>query len=640
MVRRSAAHLARLGAFRLAESVLLRGATRHARRPDLPRAVSLRGVKPAASPKRTGLGEGYLVCVNATKLALDISERSLMNGSMVERSNRATVVIAARLQAVLMAETAACIAFFVHGIRPADTSGPHHVVAPAVVALLLISLAIWSVVRRPTAVSRFLARLFFLAHTVLVATVFLRPLGDHFRQGLLNAGVAVAEHIFLPPDVLVPQTPLFSATFGAAALFGLTAAFELFRLQRSSKLEREGVAVDTARSSRRSLRSTSTSKGSAGPARLMGLASSMLLDAPFKSLGTLIGVVVSVFLMAQQTSLLAGILGRVTSLVNGSGADIWIASVSTESTDATESIPSSYVGVAAGTLGAAWAAPIVQGISRVTRPDGVREFVKVLGVEAPRYAGLPHTLAPGTTPNSLRASGRLFLNWNDRPTFGQAVPGDRIEIGGQEGVVGGFFKGMDPHSPYYYIYANIDDARAFTQFPLDRVTFVAVGAEPGVELAGLRDRLQARMPNALVKTRAELSAMEERYFLVRTPVGLVFGMGATIAALIGAAIVAVTMYSTAVDRARDFGTLKAIGATSRDLLHLLLAQALMFSAIGYLLGVGLFLGIRSQVPQLPLVVQPHLLALVGCAAVASCVLACLAAIRRVLALDPAIVFKA
>ncbi len=372
---------------------------------------------------------------------------------------------------------------------------------------------------------------------------------------------------------------------------------------------------------------------------LTGLALRMLLDAPAKSLGTLIGVVVSVFLMAQQLSLLTGILGRVTSFVSSTGVDVWIASPATESTDATDSIPASKVGAAAGTPGVAWAAPIVQGVGRVTRPDGVREFVKVLGVEAPRYAGLPRALAPGTTAASLRAPGRVLLNWNDRPSFAAAEPGDRVEIEGQAATVAGFFRGMDPHSPYYYVFANLDDARALTAFPQDRVTFVAVGAAPGQTLEALRERLQARIPNVLVKTRSELAAMEERYFLVRTPVGVVFGMGTVVAALVGAAIVAVTLYSTAVDRARDYGTLKAIGARSRDLLWLLLVQAWMFAAVGFVVGIVAFLAVRHLVPALPLVAPPRLILGVAAAALASCTLASLAAIRRVLALDPALVFR-
>jgi len=365
----------------------------------------------------------------------------------------------------------------------------------------------------------------------------------------------------------------------------------------------------------------------------------MLLDAPMKSLGTFIGVVVSVFLMTQQTSLLTGILGRVTSFVGKSGVDIWIASLATESTDATDTIPASKVGAAAGTPGVAWAAPVVQGFSKVTRPDGVREFVKVLGVEAPRYAGLPRTLAPGTTPASLRGSGRIFLNWKDRPAFAAAEPGDRVEIDGKAAVVAGFFEGVDPHNPFYYVFVNIDDARALTGFPQDRITYAAVGIEPGARPADVKARLEARIPNVLVRTRDELSAMEERYFLVRTPVGLVFGMGSLVAALIGAAIVAVTLYSTAIDRARDYGTLKAIGARRRDLLQLLLAQAWIFAAAGYTAGMAAFLVVRAHYPELPMVTPPRIVLGVALAAFVSCTLASLAAIRRVLKLDPALVFR-
>lgn len=374
--------------------------------------------------------------------------------------------------------------------------------------------------------------------------------------------------------------------------------------------------------------------------RLGSLAFRMLFDAPFKSLGTLVGVFISVFLMAQQTSTLAGILGRVTSFVDASGIDIWITSLATESTDATGSLPASKVAAAAGTPGVAWAAPIVQGIGKVTRPDGVQENVKVLGVEPPRYAGLPRNLAAGTTAQSLRGSGRIFLNWIDRPTFAAAEPGDRIEINGRAGVVSGFFLGVNPHNPFYYVFANIDDARSLTSFPQDRVTYVGVGITPGERVAEVKARLEARVPDVLVKTSAELHEMEKRFFLVRTPVGVLFGLGTVIAALIGATIVAVTLYSTAIDRARDYGTLKAIGATQRDILQLLLFQAWIFFAVGYVLGMLVFGLVRFHFTELAMAVTPSLVVGVALAAFTACTLASLVAVRRVLLTDPAIVFRA
>ncbi len=374
--------------------------------------------------------------------------------------------------------------------------------------------------------------------------------------------------------------------------------------------------------------------------RLGSLAFRMLFDAPFKSLGTLVGVFISVLLMAQQMSTLTGILGRVTSFVDASGIDIWITSVATESTDATGTLPASKVAAAAGTPGVAWAAPVVQGLGRVTRPDGVQENVKVLGVEAPRYAGLPRVLAAGTTAESLRGSGRIFLNWIDRPTFASAEPGDRIEINGRAGVVAGFFLGVNPHNPFYYVFANIDDARSLTDFPQDRVTYVGVGIVPGARVAEVKAQLEARLPDVLVKTTAELHEMEKRFFLVRTPVGVLFGLGTVLAAIIGAAIVAVTLYSTAVDRARDYGTLKAIGATQQDILQLLLLQAWIFFAAGYVLGMLAFGIIRLSFSELAMAVTPRIVIGVALAAFTSCTLASLVAVRRVLLTDPAIVFRA
>jgi putative ABC transport system permease protein len=263
----------------------------------------------------------------------------------------------------------------------------------------------------------------------------------------------------------------------------------------------------------------------------------------------------------------------------------------------------------------------------------------VLGVRPPRYAGLPRTLSPGTSTSGLRASDRVFMNWNDRGTFAAAQPGDRVEVDGNAGVVAGFFEGMDPHSPYYYFYANVDDARGMTDFPQDRVTFVAVGLAPGASVADVKRALATRIPDVTILSRQDLHDAEIRYFLQRNPVGLVFGMGTVVAAVIGGAIVAVTLYSTVIDRTRDYGMLKAIGARRRDLFQLLLLQAWAFALAGYAIGAGGFFAVRHAYANLPMKSTPGMLASVALAALLSCTLASFAAIRRVLTLDPAIVFK-
>lgn len=372
---------------------------------------------------------------------------------------------------------------------------------------------------------------------------------------------------------------------------------------------------------------------------MVGLAIRMLLDAPFKSLGTLLGVFVSAFLMLYQLSALAGLLGRVAAVPDAADVDLWIGSQATESIGATDSIPESRVSAAASTRGVAWAEPIVLGTAPVTRPDGVRECVSLFGVKPPRYAGLPRTLAAGTEHATLRGRARVFLNENDRPSFAAARPGDRLEIDGRTAFIAGFFRGMDPHASCFYMYANLDDARSMTGTPEGRVTFVAVGLEPGARWEDVKQRLLARIPSVSVFSRQELRAAEIRYFLVRTPAGLFFGVGVAVAALVGGVFVAVTLYSMVIDRTRDYGMLKAVGARRRELLQLLGIQAWSFAVVGYALAVGAFSLARAGLTSLSLPVTPELLGGEGLSSLVTCTLASLAAVRRVLTLDPASVFR-
>ena len=373
--------------------------------------------------------------------------------------------------------------------------------------------------------------------------------------------------------------------------------------------------------------------------RLAKLALQMLVDVPYKSLGTLLGVFISAFLMLQELSTLEGILTRVAAIPDTAGVDMWIASSATESIGATDSVPESRLAAAAGTPGVAWAAPVLLGMGRVTRPDGVRECVSVLGVKAPRYAGLPRRLATGTTPDSLRGTSRIFLNNNDRPSFGAAQLGDRIEINGRAGIVSGFFEGMDPHAPCFYVYANIDDARAMTDYPDDRVTFVALGLDAGARVEDVKRRLSARVADVRIFSRKDLHDAEVRYFLVRTPAGVFIGVGVAVAAIVGGIFVAVTLYSMVLDRIRDYGMLKAIGARSRELVQLLLLQAWSFAVAGYGLGVVCFLLVRHLLTTLRMVVTPQILITVAIVSFLTCTLASISAMRRVLTLDPAHIFR-
>jgi len=105
-----------------------------------------------------------------------------------------------------------------------------------------------------------------------------------------------------------------------------------------------------------------------------------------------------------------------------------------------------------------------------------------------------------------------------------------------------------------------------------------------------------------------------------------------------------TIYTATLERAREYGVLKAIGADNRQLLGVVFAQAFSAAGLGYVVGVGLAYGTAAGVsrlfPDMLILIEPsrwlgEIPILVVIITIAS-----LSPIRRVMSLDPMVVFQA
>jgi putative ABC transport system permease protein len=98
-----------------------------------------------------------------------------------------------------------------------------------------------------------------------------------------------------------------------------------------------------------------------------------------------------------------------------------------------------------------------------------------------------------------------------------------------------------------------------------------------------------------------------------------------------------------IENLKQFGALKAIGVTNRRLVGMILLQALVVAGIGYSLGIGLvsiFFEITlTKVATRGLVLMWQSVAGTGAIIFLIVILASLLSIRRVLVLEPAVVFR-
>jgi putative ABC transport system permease protein len=374
--------------------------------------------------------------------------------------------------------------------------------------------------------------------------------------------------------------------------------------------------------------------------RTMGaVAIKMMFYDKLKLAGTLLGVVFAVVLSNQQAGTFLGLVYKNVMFTENATADVWILPPGAETFAAGRVLSTSDAMQAKAMPGVAWAEPLLVTNGTIKLPGGGTEAVTVIGVKHPYEAGGPWNLVAADRSVLARPDTMIFED-GDRENLGALNLGSIREISGRNVTVGGFTWGLIPFGPSY-AFADFDLARELAKTPQDRASFVLVKLAPGTDVATFKEALAARVPESVVVTKSEFRSMTVKNLLFKTALGITFGTSTVFGLIVGFVIVSLSMFSSVVDNIREFGTLKAIGATNLDLMMLLFVQAVMFGVIGSVVGLALVSqmakGIRSA--KLALNLPPIMTFGTGVLMVLLCVFASSLALIRLRRVEPAMVFR-
>jgi putative ABC transport system permease protein len=173
------------------------------------------------------------------------------------------------------------------------------------------------------------------------------------------------------------------------------------------------------------------------------------------------------------------------------------------------------------------------------------------------------------------------------------------------------------------------------------LSFVLVDAEPGVAPEEVCRRIE-ELTGLQALTRAQFFRKTIRYYLAKTGIPVNFAVTVLLGFLVGTAIAGQTFYLFTVENIRQFGALKAMGTSNWTILGMVLAQAVQVGLIGYGVGVGLaavFGQVVKGASRLSFFMPWQVLAITAGAVFVIVLLASLLSIRKVLVVDPAIVFR-
>lgn len=362
-----------------------------------------------------------------------------------------------------------------------------------------------------------------------------------------------------------------------------------------------------------------------------------------KSIGVTIGIVISTFLIGQQIGIFTFLTGLMSAMVRNTSADIWIVDMKAINANALGTLDSRVVAEARSVEGVDHAEPMVIAPAMATFQDGTTATVEVLGSEAPNLGAGPKAedILEGRRENLLQEN-TVSGDYYDRNLFGgSAAVGTEFEINGRRAVIGAQTNNLRGFAGCL-MYTTAERARYYAGLPPNMINSVLVYVKKGENPAKVRDRINARIPNARAWIAQDLADSTINDTLSNSGIGISTGTLILFALISGFFIIGLTMYSAALDRIKDYGTLKAIGASGGFIRGLILMQALIFAIVGFLVAFAFLEGFRKGSAGSGLVFSFPWYIVLGIFAVTVFISlsGAIFALRRITSVEPAAVFRA
>lgn len=196
----------------------------------------------------------------------------------------------------------------------------------------------------------------------------------------------------------------------------------------------------------------------------------------------------------------------------------------------------------------------------------------------------------------------------------------------------------------------VSDSTFLQLFPTRKADQIEVGLitlQPGADIEKVREQLQIGLnpdpqkPFVEVGTPETFAQKERTYWANGTGIGFIFSLGVIVGFIVGIVIVYQILYSDVSDHLPEYATLKAMGYTDNYLLRVLLQEALLLAALGYLPAFFLSFGLYQltfAATLLPIYMKVDRAINVFILTVIMCTISGTIAMRKLRSADPADIF--
>ena len=383
---------------------------------------------------------------------------------------------------------------------------------------------------------------------------------------------------------------------------------------------------------------------------MIRVALQMLLGDRAKFIGILIGVTFVSLLITQQAAIFDGLIARSHGAIDDVGvADLWVMDPKVQQIDDYKPMTDTTLTRVRSVAGVAWAMPYLRTQIKARLPDGTQQSCVVIGVDDTTLVGVPPIMREGRAEDLRRADGVVVEAREAANKLATPLPdgskrplaiGDTIELNDHRRVVVGLAEPSRTFMWFPMVYTTY--SRALEMAPPERrnLTYVLAKVADGEDRQVVADRIAATTGmTALNQTQFRQRTID--FIMTSTGIPINFRISMALGFLVGCAIAGQTFFNFVHDNLRHLGALKAMGARNRQLILMILAQAGLAGVIGYGFGVGLaaLFGQAVKGTELAFLLSADRLITSGIAVLAVVLIASALALRSVIKLEPAVVFR-
>jgi putative ABC transport system permease protein len=367
----------------------------------------------------------------------------------------------------------------------------------------------------------------------------------------------------------------------------------------------------------------------------------ILLYDKVRSLITLLGVVFAVGLIFAQIGIFLGLMETSSVIIDHTPGDIWITSKNNKNFDFSQPFPEYLSNQVRSEEGVLWVEKLIVSWGLIKQKEGGTEQVEIVGFNPDTGIGGPWDMKAGAA-GALKNGNFAIVDESAKKRLGSIQVGDYREVLWRRLRIVGISQGVKSFTTAPIVFTSYRLVQGLISYiGPENTVFVVAKIAPGYEIDRVIESLRKHLNGVDVYTKDAFSMKTRRYWAIETGVGFSFLLTIIISFLIGMLIVGQTIYNSTMEHIKEFGTLKALGASNGEIYRIIFSQALINALAGYLASlIVTMLSVKIyQATDMVMVVNWKVNILVLALTMVMCLSASFVSIRKIKSVDPAILFR-